>query len=168
MPPTTGHVVAQKAKHPARKATKDLEGPEMKLPQVLDQLKTFFCQTNTSSIQDSYEIVNVNEVDNVEAGNTPTGQVEWSSQEPSREHISFQLSWWGYRIYFPSRALESLKEQRPEECANFVAVQLWWYLQAIPSGVLPPQIRVSLLALGKFVIPKIGRYTPISAEAKFD
>ena len=99
MPPTTGPVdVVQETKYPTHKSIKDLEGPKIKLSQVLHQLKLFFCQANTPSIQNSYEIVDINEADKDEASSTSACEVEWSPQEPSRKHISFQFSWWGYRM----------------------------------------------------------------------
>lgn len=96
-PPTTGGA-PQEPKSQVNESRQDSKGPALNIGQAIQELKSFLYRTYTPNLQDSYDVIDMKEVDNSEVGSTSTGQVEWSSREPSRDHISFQLSWWGYRM----------------------------------------------------------------------
>lgn len=76
---------------------------------------------------------------------------------PSPDKISFQATWWGYRLYLPPPVLDVLNNKRLEAAkrAAIITTALQWLLGQVPLSVLPPQFRPGLLVAQRLV-PYIG------------
>ncbi|KAF8257841.1 hypothetical protein EI94DRAFT_1835376 [Lactarius quietus] len=76
---------------------------------------------------------------------------------PSPDKISFQATWWGYRLYLPPPILDVLNNKRLEAAkrAAIITTALQWLLGQVPLTVLPPQFRPGLLVAQRLV-PYLG------------
>lgn len=76
---------------------------------------------------------------------------------PSTTKLSFQVMWWGYRIYLPPPVLSILSDKQLEATkrAAMITTALTWFFGHIPITALPPQIQPAILLLQKLV-PFVG------------
>ncbi|KAI9444638.1 hypothetical protein H4582DRAFT_832725 [Lactarius indigo] len=76
---------------------------------------------------------------------------------PSPDKISFQATWWGYRLYLPPPVLDVLNNKRLEAAkrAAILTTALQWLLGQVPLTVVPPQFRPGLLVAQRLV-PYLG------------
>jgi len=76
---------------------------------------------------------------------------------PSPDKISFQATWWGYRLYLPPPVLDVLNNKRLEAAkrAAILTTALQWLLGHVPLTVVPPQFRVGLL-IARRLVPYLG------------
>ncbi|KAH9178541.1 hypothetical protein EDB89DRAFT_953833 [Lactarius sanguifluus] len=76
---------------------------------------------------------------------------------PSPNKISFQATWWGYRLYLPPPVLDVLNNKRLEAAkrAAILTTALQWLLGQVPLTVVPPQFRPGLLVAQRLV-PYLG------------
>jgi hypothetical protein len=76
---------------------------------------------------------------------------------PSRDKISVQMFWWGYRMYLPPPVLETLSSNQLEAAkrAALITGALKWLITNIPTAGLPPQLQpITLLLSG--LVPLVG------------
>ncbi|TFY69391.1 hypothetical protein EVG20_g3169, partial [Dentipellis fragilis] len=76
---------------------------------------------------------------------------------PSPEKISFQATWWGYRLYLPPPVLDVLNNKRLEAAkrAAIITTALKWLLDSVPVAIVPPQFRAGLL-IAQRLVPYLG------------
>jgi len=76
---------------------------------------------------------------------------------PSKEKISLEIRWWGYRIYLPPPVLGVLDNKRIESTkrAALLTTALRWLLDHIPMAAIPIQMRPAMPLL-KRIIPYMG------------
>ncbi|KAI0275274.1 hypothetical protein BC834DRAFT_41667 [Gloeopeniophorella convolvens] len=76
---------------------------------------------------------------------------------PSPDKISFQATWWGYRLYLPPPVLDVLNNKRLEAAkrAAILTTALQWLLGHVPLTVVPPQFRPGLL-IAQRLVPYLG------------
>ncbi|KAI0041901.1 hypothetical protein FA95DRAFT_1682920 [Auriscalpium vulgare] len=76
---------------------------------------------------------------------------------PSPDKISFQATWWGYRLYLPPPVLDVLNNKRLEAAkrAAILTAALQWLLGHVPLTVVPPQFRPGLL-IAQRLVPYLG------------
>lgn len=76
---------------------------------------------------------------------------------PSPDKISFQATWWGYRLYLPPPVLDVLNNKRLEAAkrAAILTTALQWLLGRVPLTVVPPQFRPGLL-IAQRLVPYLG------------
>ncbi|KAI0308355.1 hypothetical protein B0F90DRAFT_1807560 [Multifurca ochricompacta] len=76
---------------------------------------------------------------------------------PSPDKISFQATWWGYRLYLPPPVLDVLNNKRLEAAkrAAIITTALQWLLGQVPLSVVPPQFRPGFL-IAQRLVPYIG------------
>jgi len=76
---------------------------------------------------------------------------------PSPDKISFQATWWGYRLYFPPPVLDVLNNKRLETAkrAAIITTALQWLFSHIPLTLVPPQYRAGVL-IAQRLVPFIG------------
>ncbi|KZV65602.1 hypothetical protein PENSPDRAFT_655648 [Peniophora sp. CONT] len=81
-------------------------------------------------------------------------RVRWM---PSPDKISFQATWWGYRLYLPPPVLDVLNNKRLEAAkrAAIVTTALQWMLGHVPVALVPPQFRPGLI-LAQRLVPYLG------------
>ncbi|KZS93187.1 hypothetical protein SISNIDRAFT_486105 [Sistotremastrum niveocremeum HHB9708] len=77
--------------------------------------------------------------------------------EPSSTKISFQATWWGYRIFIPPPILAHLsnKQLEAKKRAALLTNALNWLLDNIPPDVLPLEFRPILFVI-RGLIPLVG------------
>ncbi|KAJ3558549.1 hypothetical protein NM688_g862 [Phlebia brevispora] len=98
-----------------------------------------------------------------QSGAPPTSRVHFHPVRskkiwvPSRDKISVQVMWWGYRIYLPPPVLEILDNQQIEGAkrAALLTAALKWVLDRVPMAILPPQARPAMKLFKKFA-PYLG------------
>ncbi|KAI0248359.1 hypothetical protein BJV78DRAFT_1284875 [Lactifluus subvellereus] len=76
---------------------------------------------------------------------------------PSPDKISFQATWWGYRLYLPPPVLEVLNNKRLQAAkrAAIITTALQWLLGHVPPTVVPPQFRAGLF-IAQRLVPYLG------------
>ncbi|KAH9937353.1 uncharacterized protein B0H18DRAFT_1113203 [Fomitopsis serialis] len=76
---------------------------------------------------------------------------------PSKDKISLEIRWWGYRIYLPPPVLGVLDNKRMESTkrAALLTTALKWLLDHIPMAAIPIQMRPAM-PLFKRIIPYMG------------
>ncbi|VDB94509.1 unnamed protein product [Peniophora sp. CBMAI 1063] len=76
---------------------------------------------------------------------------------PSPDKVSFQATWWGYRLYLPPPVLDVLNNKRLEAAkrAAIVTTALQWMLGHVPVTLVPPQFRPGLI-LAQRLVPYLG------------
>ncbi|KAA1467798.1 hypothetical protein DENSPDRAFT_832939 [Dentipellis sp. KUC8613] len=76
---------------------------------------------------------------------------------PSPDKISFQATWWGYRLYLPPPVLDVLNNKRLEAAkrAAIITTALKWLLDSVPVAIVPPQFRAGLL-IAQRLVPYLG------------
>ncbi|KAI0271809.1 hypothetical protein BGY98DRAFT_1100211 [Russula aff. rugulosa BPL654] len=76
---------------------------------------------------------------------------------PSPDKISFQATWWGYRLYLPPPVLDVLNNQRLEAAkrAAMLTTALQWLLGHVPLTLVPPQFRAGIL-IARRLVPYLG------------
>ncbi|KZT02511.1 uncharacterized protein LAESUDRAFT_762855 [Laetiporus sulphureus 93-53] len=76
---------------------------------------------------------------------------------PSKEKISLEIRWWGYRIYLPPPVLDVLDSSRMENTkrAAILTTALKWLLDHIPMAAVPLQVRPAMPLL-RTVVPYLG------------
>ncbi|KZT74962.1 hypothetical protein DAEQUDRAFT_734470 [Daedalea quercina L-15889] len=76
---------------------------------------------------------------------------------PSKDKISFEILWWGYRIYLPPPVLGVLDNKRIENTkrAALLTTALKWLLDHIPMAAVPMQVR-PVMPLLRRIIPYTG------------
>ncbi|KIO31763.1 hypothetical protein M407DRAFT_124436 [Tulasnella calospora MUT 4182] len=76
---------------------------------------------------------------------------------PSKTAISFQVAWWGYRIWLPPPVMDVLDDKRLEASKRsaMIAAALGWLIKNIPTTVLPPPLKTAVTLL-KAVVPFLG------------
>jgi len=76
---------------------------------------------------------------------------------PSPDKISFQATWWGYRLYLPPPVLDVLNNSRLETAkrAAIITTALQWLLGQVPMTLIPPQFRIGLL-IAQRIVPSLG------------
>jgi len=76
---------------------------------------------------------------------------------PSPDKISFQATWWGYRLYLPPPVLDVLNNTRLKAAkrAAIITTALQWLLGHVPLTVVPPQFRVGVL-VARRLVPYLG------------
>ncbi|KAF7980747.1 hypothetical protein HWV62_36775 [Athelia sp. TMB] len=74
---------------------------------------------------------------------------------PSPTQISFQATWWGFRLYLPPPVLDILgnKQLVVAQRAAMVTTALKWLLDHLPIKLFPPQFRPILM-----VVKRLGPY----------
>ncbi|KAG9042563.1 hypothetical protein FS837_010687 [Tulasnella sp. UAMH 9824] len=76
---------------------------------------------------------------------------------PSKTEISFQVAWWGYRLWLPPPVMHALDDKTLEASkrAAMIAAALGWLIKNIPTTILPPPLRAAGTVLKAFV-PYLG------------
>ncbi|KAI9455904.1 hypothetical protein BJY52DRAFT_1278009 [Lactarius psammicola] len=75
---------------------------------------------------------------------------------PSPDKISFQATWWGYRLYLPPPVLDVLnKRMEAAKRAALLTTALQWLLDQVPLTVVPPELHPGLLVAQRLV-PYLG------------
>ncbi|KAI0066510.1 hypothetical protein BV25DRAFT_1820485 [Artomyces pyxidatus] len=76
---------------------------------------------------------------------------------PSPDKISFQATWWGYRLYLPPPVLEILNNKRIEAAkrAAMITTALQWLLGRVPLTIVPLQFRPGLM-IAQRLVPYLG------------
>ncbi|KAF8506526.1 hypothetical protein F5888DRAFT_1602652 [Russula emetica] len=76
---------------------------------------------------------------------------------PSPDKISFQATWWGYRIYLPPPVLDVLNNKRmvAAKRAAIITAALQWMLGRVPLTLVPPQFRSGVL-IARRLVPYLG------------
>ncbi|KAJ7632279.1 hypothetical protein FB45DRAFT_978083 [Roridomyces roridus] len=80
---------------------------------------------------------------------TPTTVVK--TWVPSPTKISFQVLWWGYRLYLPPPIMASLNSGEAEavKIATTVTAALTWFLSHVSATMVPPPLQPAFLLLQK-------------------
>ncbi|KAH0589768.1 hypothetical protein H2248_005486 [Termitomyces sp. 'cryptogamus'] len=76
---------------------------------------------------------------------------------PSKNKLSFQAVWWGYRIYLPPPVMDALSDKSMEYAKRTATITtaLTWFFYNIPLTALPTAVRPAVLLL-QTLIPYIG------------
>lgn len=76
---------------------------------------------------------------------------------PSKTAISFQVAWWGYRLWLPPPVMAILSDKTLEASkrAAMIATALGWLINNIPTALLPPPLKTAVTLL-KAVVPILG------------
>jgi len=76
---------------------------------------------------------------------------------PSPDKISFQATWWGYRLYLPPPILDVLNNKRLETAkrAAILTTALQWLLGHVPLTLIPPQFHAGVL-IARRLVPLLG------------
>lgn len=76
---------------------------------------------------------------------------------PSKTAISFQVAWWGYRLWLPPPVMHILDDKTLEASkrAAMIATALGWLINNIPVTSLPPPL-IPAVVLLKAVVPITG------------
>jgi len=90
----------------------------------------------------------------VEGWNTVTMRTR---RVPDPGKITFQETWWGYRIYLPPAVADALNNMRLEAAkrAAIITPVLQWCLGLVPLTVVPPQFRTEFL-MAQRLVPWLG------------
>ncbi|KAG8917298.1 hypothetical protein FRC01_002552 [Tulasnella sp. 417] len=77
---------------------------------------------------------------------------------PSKTAISFQVAWWGYRLWLPPPVMRILDDKTLEASkrAAMIATALGWLINNIPITAFPPPL-LPAVALLKAVVPITGQ-----------
>ncbi|KAF7323204.1 hypothetical protein HMN09_00101000 [Mycena chlorophos] len=72
---------------------------------------------------------------------------------PSTTKLSFEATWWGYRIYIPPPAMEILDDQSIEAArqATLITSALTWFFSNLPLASFPPPMQPAILLLQRLV-----------------
>ncbi|KAJ7168398.1 hypothetical protein C8R43DRAFT_877050 [Mycena crocata] len=72
---------------------------------------------------------------------------------PSTTKLSFETTWWGYRIYLPPPVLEILDDQSVEAAkqATTITAALTWFFSNLPVSAFPPPVRPAIILLQRLV-----------------
>lgn len=76
---------------------------------------------------------------------------------PSKTKLSFQVMWWGYRVYLPPPVLDILSDKTIEATkrAAMITTALTWFFSNLPVSSLPLPIQPAVLMLQK-IVPYLG------------
>ncbi|KAJ3569317.1 hypothetical protein NP233_g5131 [Leucocoprinus birnbaumii] len=76
---------------------------------------------------------------------------------PSKDQLSIQCMWWGYRIYLPPPVLDILDDKQLEAArrAAMITAALTWFFNNLPVYTLPLPLRPTLLLLQQ-IAPFLG------------
>ncbi|KAG9016341.1 hypothetical protein FRB90_003215 [Tulasnella sp. 427] len=76
---------------------------------------------------------------------------------PSKTQISFQVAWWGYRLWLPPPVMHVLDDKTLEASkrAAMIATAIGWLINNIPTAILPPPLKAAVTLL-KAVLPLLG------------
>ncbi|KAK7035814.1 hypothetical protein R3P38DRAFT_2909180 [Favolaschia claudopus] len=77
---------------------------------------------------------------------------------PSTTQLSFETTWWGYRIYLPPPVLAILDDQSVEAAqqATVITAALTWFFSNLPISTFPPPIQPAIILLQRLV--PLGSY----------
>ncbi|KAF7353729.1 hypothetical protein MVEN_01058100 [Mycena venus] len=72
---------------------------------------------------------------------------------PSTTQLSFETTWWGYRIYLPPPVLAVLDDQSVEAAkqATVITAALTWFFTNLPVSTFPPPVQPAIILLQKLV-----------------
>ncbi|KAJ7118848.1 hypothetical protein C8R44DRAFT_575099, partial [Mycena epipterygia] len=72
---------------------------------------------------------------------------------PSTTQLSFETTWWGYRIYLPPPVLAILDDQSVEAArqATTITAALTWFFSNLPVSAFPPPVQPAILLLQRLV-----------------
>ncbi|KAG8877646.1 hypothetical protein FRB98_006596 [Tulasnella sp. 332] len=88
---------------------------------------------------------------------TPTTHVKvWI---PSQIEMSFQVAWWGFRLWLPPPVMLVLSDKTLEATkrAAMVTTAIGWLIRNIPLALLPAPLKPAILLL-KAVVPYLGGF----------
>ncbi|KXN83448.1 DNA-directed RNA polymerase II subunit RPB1 [Leucoagaricus sp. SymC.cos] len=76
---------------------------------------------------------------------------------PSKDKLSIQCMWWGYRMYLPPPVLDILDDKQLEAArrAAMITTALTWFFNNLPINTLPLPLRPTLLLLQQ-IAPFLG------------
>ncbi|EKM79720.1 hypothetical protein AGABI1DRAFT_127406 [Agaricus bisporus var. burnettii JB137-S8] len=76
---------------------------------------------------------------------------------PSKEQLSIQCLWWGYRMFLPPPVLDILNDRQLEAARRTVMITtaLTWFFNNLPIDSLPPPLRPTLLLI-KHIAPYLS------------
>ncbi|KAJ6497150.1 hypothetical protein C8R47DRAFT_925805, partial [Mycena vitilis] len=77
---------------------------------------------------------------------------------PSTTQLSFETTWWGYRIYLPPPVLEILDDQSVEAAqqATTITAALSWFFSNLPISTFPPPVQPAMILLQRLI--PLGSY----------
>ncbi|KAJ7184409.1 hypothetical protein C8R46DRAFT_862279, partial [Mycena filopes] len=72
---------------------------------------------------------------------------------PSTTELSFETTWWGYRIYLPPPVLAILDDQSVEAArqATTLTAALTWFFSNLPISTFPPPLQPAMILLQRLV-----------------
>ncbi|KAJ7043013.1 hypothetical protein C8F04DRAFT_925263, partial [Mycena alexandri] len=72
---------------------------------------------------------------------------------PSTTELSFETTWWGYRIYLPPPVLAILDDQSVEAArqATTLTAALTWFFGNLPISTFPPPLQPAMILLQRLV-----------------
>ncbi|KAJ6620323.1 hypothetical protein B0H10DRAFT_1946134 [Mycena sp. CBHHK59/15] len=72
---------------------------------------------------------------------------------PSTTQLSFETTWWGYRIYIPPPVLAILDDQSVEAAkqATTITAALTWFFSNLPISAFPPPVQPAMILLQRLV-----------------
>ncbi|KAJ7700247.1 hypothetical protein B0H14DRAFT_2417353 [Mycena olivaceomarginata] len=72
---------------------------------------------------------------------------------PSTTQLSFETTWWGYRMYLPPPVLAILDDQSVEAAkqATVITAALTWFFSNLPVSTLPPPVQPAIILLQRLV-----------------
>ncbi|KAF8191491.1 hypothetical protein K438DRAFT_1720930 [Mycena galopus ATCC 62051] len=72
---------------------------------------------------------------------------------PSSAQLSFETTWWGYRMYLPPPVLATLDDQSVEAAqqATVITAALTWFFTNLPVSTFPPPLQPAMILLQKLV-----------------
>ncbi|KAF8191497.1 hypothetical protein K438DRAFT_1720938 [Mycena galopus ATCC 62051] len=72
---------------------------------------------------------------------------------PSSTQLSFETTWWGYRMYLPPPVLATLDDQSVEAAqqATVITAALTWFFTNLPVSTFPPPLQPAMILLQKLV-----------------
>ncbi|KAG8902187.1 hypothetical protein FRB99_004793 [Tulasnella sp. 403] len=76
---------------------------------------------------------------------------------PSETAMSFQVAWWGYRLWLPPPVMLILNDKTLEATkrAAMITTAIGWLINNIPVAILPPPLRAAMTLL-KGIVPFLG------------
>ncbi|KAJ7611632.1 hypothetical protein FB45DRAFT_312905 [Roridomyces roridus] len=82
--------------------------------------------------------------------------------KPSTTKLSFETTWWGYRLYLPPPVLSILDDQSVEATrqATTITAALTWFFTNLPISTFPPPLQSAMFLLQRLVpfISYIGTF----------
>ncbi|KAF7359197.1 hypothetical protein MSAN_01261700 [Mycena sanguinolenta] len=72
---------------------------------------------------------------------------------PSTTQLSFETTWWGYRLYLPPPVLAVLDDQSVEAArqATIITAALTWFFTNLPVSTFPPPLQPAMILLQRLV-----------------